>query len=392
MTKIKVIQIAHASHSYFLGGGKETPTDIVKGSWFSQVAQEIKKFYPEIEAECWAPEKLNDKEEIFYHNNIKFRLFPTTFSPMYALDFSMPMLKALKEEIKNNKKIGIKIIIHLHEYHNLHGLAIASLFGKEKIIGQHHGGSWPLKHISQTKRYKLAFPFFIVGQIWENIVLKNINDFYALSQDEIDYLKKNAKNSEIKFQTMGIEEEYFKETDKKTARKKLKLPLNKKIILYIGRINEIKGIRYLIDAMEKFPEIELKIMGFSQEVQLFKDYAKEKKLSNIEFLGGVFGEKKMLYLSACDVLVLPSSKEGAPVTIMESLARNMPVVVTNVGGIPLMVKDGREGVIIKQKSSEDIVKGVKEILKWKNKNVRQYANRYKWKKIVEDTVKDYKKI
>ena len=88
------------------------------------------------------------------------------------------MLKELKKEIKKSEEKGYKFIIHLHEYHNLHGLLIATLFKNQKIIAQHHGGSWPLKHVREVKRYKFAFPAFLVGQFWENKVLKNIDIFY----------------------------------------------------------------------------------------------------------------------------------------------------------------------------------------------------------------------
>jgi len=389
MKKIKVIHIEHCSHSYFLSDEKGNPDEIVKGSWGTQVATEIKKFHPEVDVECWFPEKIEKKEKFFEHGKVKLRIFPTTFSPRYALDFSLPMLKALKEESEKCKKEKIHLIIHIHEYHSLHGLAIAYLFRKEKMVAQHHGGSWPLKHLKKTKKFRFFFPFFIFGQFLESLALKNIKQFYALSQEEIDYLKKTAPNSNIKFQTMGIEDEYFKNISKKEARKKLKIPLDKKIIIFIGRINEVKGIKYLIDAMENLKDVELKIIGYLQKVEEFKKYAESKNLKNVEFLGGIFGEKKMLYLSAADALVLPSMKEGAPVTVMEALARNTPVVVTNVGGIPLMIEDKREGIIIRQKSSEDIVNAVREILKWKKKNVKEYAEKYRWKRIIEGTYGDY---
>ena len=149
---------------------------------------------------------------------------------------------------------------------------------------------------------------------------------------------------------------------------------------------------FLLEAMKTLKDIELKCIGFGPEEKKFKDYVKKNKLKNVEFLGGVFGEQKLNYLSAADVLVLPSLKEGAPVTVMEALATNTPVVVTDVGGVPLMIEGGREGIIIKQKNPEDIVRGVKEILKWKNKNVKKSAERYKWKKIIDDTIEDYKEI
>ncbi len=391
MKKIKVIQASHSSESYSLGEGEELKK-LVLNDWPARVSKQIKKFYPEIEIECWAPERIYKKHEQYVEGGILFRFFPTTFSLRYALDLSMPMLKELKKEIEKSRKERYKLIIHFHEIHNLHGLLIASFFKDEKIILQHHGGSWPLKHLKESKKKKWLFPFFLLAQAWENLVLKNIKHYYALSKEEMDYLKKRAPSSKIRFQTMGIEDEYFKSVSKKDARKKLNIPLNKKLLLYIGKIVEIKGMSFLLQAMKELKDIELKIIGFSHEEKKFKDFARQNKMENVEFLGGVFGEKKMLYLSSADALILPSLKEGAPVTVMEALARNTPVVVTDVGGVTLMIENGREGIIIKQKSSEEITRGINEILKWKNKNVKKHAEKYKWKKIIEDTVRDYKNI
>ncbi len=391
--KIKVIQLAHASHSYFLGEGEKDLKKLVLNDWYAKVGVQIKKIYPEIEIECWAPEKLEKKETFFYESGIKFRFFPTTFSPIYALDFSIPMLKELRKEVEKSRVSNYRLIIHLHEVHNFHGLIIASLFKNQKIVVQHHGGSWPLKHLKQTKRYKFFFPFFILGQIWENLVLRNIMCFFALNEDEIDYLKEKAPKSKVKFQTMGISSEYFNKENKKNACKKLGLPLNKKILLFIGRIADIKGVGTLLEAMNKMRRKEdmlLKIIGFGPQEPKFKEYVRKNELKNVEFLGGVFGNKKLLYLSSADIFILPSSKEGAPVTIMEALARNVPVIASDVGGIRLMIKDKREGIIIKNKDSDEIVKAVKEILGWKKKDVRKYANRYKWKEIIKETVKNYR--
>ncbi len=392
--KIKVIQIAHASHSFFLGENERDLKKLILSDWYFRVAKQLKKFYPEIEVECWCPEREYKNEVSFVESEIKFRIFPTIFSLKYALDVSTAMLKALKGEAEKAKREGVSLVIHLHEYHNLHGLLISTFFKNEKIIAQHHGGSWPLKHLKQTKQYRFFFPFFILGQMWESRVLKNIDCFFALSQDEIDYLKKTAPNSKIRFQTMGVDDICFKKLSKNKARRKLNIGLKRKILIYIGRINEVKGIRYLLDAMKKLQdsknsEIELKIIGFGPQEREFRNYSKKLNLKNTEFLGSIFGEEKLVYLSAADALVLPSSKEGAPVVIMEALARNIPVVVSKVGGTPLMIKNKREGVIINQENSDEIVRGINEILRWKDKNVKKYAKIYKWKKIIEDTVGDY---
>ena len=109
-------------------------------------------------------------------------------------------------------------------------------------------------------------------------------------------------------------------------------------------------------------------------------------------MGSFFHKEKLPYLSSADVFILPSSKEGASVSVMEAMARNLPIVTTDIGGMPLMVEDGKEGIIIRQKNPEDITKAVRKILKWKRKDVRKSAERYKWEKIIGDTVKDYEEI
>lgn len=391
MSKIKVIQIAHASHSYFANENDDL-MKIVLNDWYFKFAKQLKKFYPEIDVECWAPEKKDKNYSETEIDKIKIKFFPVKFSPMYALDYSPELIKKLKEEVKKSKEEGYKLVIHLHEIHNLHGLIISKIFKKEKIIAQHHGGSSPLKHLKQTKKYKLFFAFFFLGQILENLFLKNIKIFYVLSNDEINYIKKTAPKSKVRFQTMGIEEDYFKKIEKKMARKKLNIPISEKMIIFVGRVSKLKGLDFLIKAMKDMQEIKLYILGYGEERKELEEISKDYNIKNVEFLGGIFGKKKLWYLSAADALVLPSTKEGAPVVVMEALSRNTPVVVTDVGGIRTMIEDGREGKIIRQKDSADIVRGIQEVLTWKNKDVRKYAEKYRWGKIIEDTVKDYEKI
>jgi len=95
-------------------------------------------------------------------------------------------------------------------------------------------------------------------------------------------------------------------------------------------------------------------------------------------------------LSACDFLVLPSYTEGAPVVLMEAMAEGLSLIATNVGGIPLMIQNGKNGLIINPKSSQDIVNAIKKVLKNPFEDIKKYAEQYKWKKIIERTIEDYK--
>lgn len=384
MVPKKVIHIAHASHSYFANEGDDL-RKIVLNDWYFKTASQIRKYHPEIEVECWAPEKDNKYYEEFEESGIKLKLFPTNFSPLYGMDFSMQMLLALKQEVERSYGKH-ELIIHLHEFHNLHGLLIADLFRNQKIIVQHHGGSWPMKHLRESRNKRYFAPLFWLGQLYENRVIRNVNKFYALSTDELDYLK--DKGCDAVFRTMGIGDEYYKNYDKDKAREKLGIDKDDKLLFFLGRVGKVKGVHYLLEAMKELKDVKLKIAGYGLEREELEKYAKDNNLDNVEFLGGVFGDDKLLYLSACDALVLPSLKEGAPVTVMEAMARNRPSVVSDVGGVKLMINEDN-GIIIRPRKVKDIVNGIREILIWEEKDIKKHAKIYKWEKIIEDTARDY---
>ena len=187
---------------------------------------------------------------------------------------------------------------------------------------------------------------------------------------------------------MGIGKEYFKKKNKTNARKKLGLDLNRKYLLYIGWVRDNKGIRELINAVKDL-DVKLLIIG-GGDLDKYKEYVYQEDIKNIKFLGAIYDKRKFLYLDSADALVLPSYTEGAPVVIMEAMAKNVPVIATDVGGINKMVKNNKHGILIKPKSEKDIKNAVCNVLKWKHKNLRKDAEQYKWKNIIKKTLKDYK--
>nr|QBM01206.1 D-inositol-3-phosphate glycosyltransferase [uncultured archaeon] len=391
---MKIIQISSASSSF---SAEDYEEDIFR-VWSSKVGFELKRFYPSLEIECWAIEKKYKNERKLERNKIKFRIFPTDFSLRHGMEISLFLIKALKKEIDRAKKENKKLIIHIHEYHTWLAYSILKSIKKDKnikIIAQHHGGRSPFKNLRKYNRFFLIFPLVALMQLCERILLKKIEVFYALSNEEIKYLKEISPQSKIKFQTMGISEEYFKKIGKKTAWKKLGLNLNKKYLLYIGRIKTTKGIKELLDAAKILEKQDIKFLlignGTEKEVLEFENYAKDKEINNVKFLGAIYGKEKLYYLSACDCLVLPSYTEGAPVVIMEAMAKNLPVIATDVGGVSIMIKNGKGGVIIKPKSANEIVEAIKEVFTWKRKDIKKNAKKYKWKKIIKDIAEDYLK-
>ncbi|MBI4185528.1 glycosyltransferase family 4 protein [Candidatus Berkelbacteria bacterium] len=142
--------------------------------------------------------------------------------------------------------------------------------------------------------------------------------------------------------------------------------IGKKIVIFVGRLTKEKGVEYLIRAAGLI-RAEIYLIGSgpaSEELQLL---AKERGCNNVHFLG-YFGkeylaELRQFYVRA-DVLVLPSVvDESLGLVVLEAMALGTPVVASKKGGIPLAVKDGQTGFLIRAKSARAIAIAVNQILK-----------------------------
>jgi glycosyltransferase involved in cell wall biosynthesis len=376
--KIKIIQIDTSSSSYSV---RDYIEDQYR-SWNSKVGFKLKEFKPELEVECWTIERKFKKEHRSIKNGIKFRTFPTNLSLRHGMELSNRLIKALKQEEKEIAKENGKLIIHLHEYHGWLSYSILKNLKKRnnrtKIICQHHGGRNPFANLKKYKRLWFGFPIIARMQFLEDKLFKKADMIYVLSDEEKRYIEKRGK---CKFQTMGIENGFFEKRDREKLRRELGFKNEKKYVLFVGRIRESKGIRELIYAMKKLRDVELLLVGQSD--------LKLKIGKNVKYLGPVYSDELKNYYSASDCLILPSYTEGAPVVFMEALASNLPVIATDVGGIRQMIEEGREGKIIRVKNISDIIESIKEVLRWKKKDLRKYAEKYKWDKIIKETIKDY---
>ncbi len=175
------------------------------------------------------------------------------------------------------------------------------------------------------------------------------------------------ENFEIKSIPNPIDTSVYSPKDKSIVRKKLGLPLDKKLLLF-GSANifdERKGLNYLVEALNKLDkkeplfqnELEIIMFGKSNE-QLIKQFS--YKVNN---LGIINGDENIADLySAADLFVLPSLEDNLPNTIMESLACGTPVVAFNTGGIPEMIDHKENGYLAEFKSVDDLLNGIQFVL------------------------------
>ena len=158
-----------------------------------------------------------------------------------------------------------------------------------------------------------------------------------------------------------IDTRIYKIGDKKEARQRLGLPLDKKLILFASQrvTNVNKGMDYLIEACRQLELDDAAVVilgGHAEEVV--------SQLSLEAYpLGYVNDEQRIVDVyHAADVFVLPSLSENLPNTIMEAMACGVPCVGFKVGGIPEEIDHRRNGYVAEYRSAEDLARGIRWIL------------------------------
>lgn len=160
-----------------------------------------------------------------------------------------------------------------------------------------------------------------------------------------------------------IDTHVFHKTDKQEARIAAKLPIDKKIILFVSQkvTDRRKGMEYFVEAVkilaERHPEMRettgIAILGGHAE-----DVADQLPLPTYP-LGYINDEKKIVGIyNSADIFILPSLEDNLPNTIMESMACGVPCVGFKVGGIPEMIDHKRNGYVATLRDSNDLANGI----------------------------------
>lgn len=129
----------------------------------------------------------------------------------------------------------------------------------------------------------------------------------------------------------------------------------KKQVIYVGRIEEIKGIKLLLESWDKNSEVQLIICGTGPLEEWMKQYIQDNQLKNVTYLGYTEHEKLMKIIGESKGVILPSvCYEGFPMTIVESFACATPVIGNEIGNIACIIRDGVNGILIKQEEFDKL--------------------------------------
>ncbi len=154
----------------------------------------------------------------------------------------------------------------------------------------------------------------------------------------------------------GVDLAQFRPRGRREARHTLGLPPEQQVLLFVGRIQRLKGLEVLLRAFAQLGELDARVLvvgGQPSTSHESREIARLQHLTTrlgiaerVTFSGAVSHERLPVYYAAADVTVMPSSYESFGLVAVESLACGTPVVATRVGGLASIVRDGETGLLV----------------------------------------------
>jgi glycosyltransferase involved in cell wall biosynthesis len=211
----------------------------------------------------------------------------------------------------------------------------------------------------QCMQNNSAYSFLVMLETYlHNLILK--------SYDQIDLYISPSQFLQDKVAQWGINQDKVTQVYNFVNLKEFEPDYNPgQYLLYFGRLAEEKGLLLLLQALREMPEINLKIVGEGPQKKLLEKYIKEYKVNNVQLIGHTTGEKLYDLIKKARFVILPSIwYENNPISVLEAFALGKPVLGSDLGGIPELVKDRQTGVIFKANDLNDL----------KNKLSQNYNN------------------
>ncbi len=142
------------------------------------------------------------------------------------------------------------------------------------------------------------------------------------------------------------------------------MPIYKsKKFAYCGRLDGIKGIETLLQAVKLVKHGRLLIIGDGECKDKLKNIKKREAMHNVDFLGYRKSAELIEIMNGCMFTVLSSEGyENCPFAVLESMALGKPVIGSNIGGIPEIIDDGVDGLLFEPRNVDDLVRKIQYML------------------------------
>jgi glycosyltransferase involved in cell wall biosynthesis len=285
-------------------------------------------------------------------------------------------------------------VIHVHTFRRFEifvALLAAKIRRKKIVLTTHNPFTANLRNTF------LQIFVFLNDQILGKVFLRFVDEVICLVEEEIQILKKyHICRDKIRVIPNGISEDVFKQGSRRKFLEKLDIPTEnfKYKVLWVGRINKVKGLENLETVVKQMKEALFIFIGpdadASQEVKAIYEGCE-----NVVFTGPIKHNQIINAYCAADLFVLPSIHEPFGIVLLEAMAQGVPIVATNVGGPRHIVKESF-GITQNPKDQWAWMLNIEKILKNKelreqmSENAKKEAEKYRWSNLVFQVLEVYK--
>lgn len=292
------------------------------------------------------------------------------------------ILKVLKEN-------GIPIVWTLHDYTII--CPESTFISNGKICEDCKGNKFYKAGLNKCKKQSL---FASIAASLENYVNHYLNYY-----DFVDAFICPSKFHFQKFKEFGFKVDKLHQIYHSYQAKEIKEFLDAEIIkterfiLFVGRLEKIKGVQTLLKAMLNCTDIKLKIVGYGSEENDLKNFVDKHQLSNVSFLGKKNKREVLELLSKAEFLICPSEwYEVLGFTIVEAMLMKKPVIGSKIGAIPETVIHEQTGLLFNVGDSEMLSKHIMRLYQDQQLIQKFGDNAYKHIKQITNSDSYYKNL
>ena len=248
-------------------------------------------------------------------------------------------------------------LVHTHLIHaTLIGRVVSRIAGVPIVITtEHNTSNWQPKYLPVTILYRLT------GSLSHKVIA--ISE--AVRKCLLNVARIDPSRVEVVYDGVDIAR-FNPGLDAAGLKKELGLADAYPVIGSVSRLDARKGLEYLVGAIAslipEMPGTRLVLVGDGPERTRLQDQAKQLGVERIVTFAGS-QEDIVPFLAIMDVFVLPSLFEGLSVSLIEAMAMMKPIVATNVGGIPEVVTDGEDGLLVPPRESGSLAAAIRRLVR-----------------------------
>jgi len=329
------------------------------------------------------------KEKELGEKGIDIIKIPGVVSPIIEVNVSY--------SLKSTKELNgfLKAFDVIHSHHAFTPLALkaakagrnmnkATLLTTHSISFAHESKLW--------EALGLTFPVF-------SKYLRYLHKIIAVSKAARAFIE-HFTDTPVEVIPNGVDDKLFTPNWNKEELK-TQFGIEGKVVLYVSRMSYRKGPHVLLNAFSKIEDATLIMVGSGEILPFLKAQAKFLGIEDrVKFMGYVESATLPRIFGMADVFVLPSiTAEAFGIVILEAMASGLPVVATNVGGIPEIIRESESGLLVPPGNELELRNAIEKLLldddlrEWLGNNGRKAVEeKYSWDKVVGRIEKTYEEV